>query len=105
MAERAPTIWRVSNDGRMRCPVEGRAAAEAGAVCEGLQEQGVDCRDLAEVVEHVVGAFVDKGDGADLNTDHRRLGELRRQRESAGGQQRALEKRASVHGSASFPSA
>ena len=80
-------------------------AANPAPVGERRQKQRVDGGEIAEGVQHLVGAFVQERDRTDLNADHRRVGGLavrRRQDQTAGCQQRALEKRASIHGETSF---
>ena len=77
--------------------------ADAAAVGEGREEQRIDAADLRERVEHLVGAFVDERDRADLDADGR-WRHLRRQRlrpsergDTHGCRRRVAEKLSSIH--------
>ena len=69
--------------------------ADAAAVGEGREEQRIDGADLRERVEHLVGAFVEERDRADLDADGLRR-HLRREwlRPSKGGETRRCRRRA-----------
>ena len=79
------------------------APADAAAVGEGRQEQRIDAAELRERVEHLVGAFVEEGDRADLDADGfvRHLCHERRRpsedAETGRCRRRAFEKFPSVH--------